>query len=83
MNTIWSLTFWKDTAERALKSFAQGVILALGGGAVNVLTIDWLTLAGAGGGAALLSVLTSIVSAGVANKGTASMTSAVEPAARP
>ncbi len=83
MNTIWSLTFWKDTAERALKSFAQGVILALGGGAVNVLTIDWLTLAGAGGGAALLSVLTSIVSAGVANKGTASMSSAVEPAARP
>lgn len=83
MNTIWSLTFWKDTAERALKSFAQGVILALGGGAVNVLTIDWLTLAGAGGGAALLSVLTSTVSAGVANKGTASMTSAVEPAARP
>ncbi|WP_081278880.1 holin [Mycolicibacterium fortuitum] len=83
MNTIWSLTFWKDTAERALKSFAQGVILALGGGAVNVLHLDWLTLAGAGGGAALLSVLTSIVSAGVANKGTASMTSAVEPAARP
>ncbi len=82
MNTIWSLTFWKDTAERALKSFAQGLILALGGGAVNVLTIDWLTLAGAGGGAALLSVLTSIVSAGVANKGTASMSSAVEPAAR-
>lgn len=80
MNTIWSLTFWKDTAERALKSFAQGLILALGGGAVNVLTIDWLTLAGAGGGAALLSVLTSIVSAGVANKGTASLTSAVEPA---
>ncbi|ORV20190.1 hypothetical protein AWB98_29480 [Mycolicibacterium conceptionense] len=80
---MWSLTFWKDTAERALKSFAQGVILTLGGGAVNVLTIDWLTLAGAGGGAALLSVLTSIVSAGVANKGTASMTSAVEPAARP
>lgn len=83
MNTIWSLTFWKDTAERALKSFAQGVILALGGGAVNVLTLDWITLAGAGGGAAFLSVLTSIVSAGVANKGTASMTSAVEPAARP
>lgn len=82
MATIWSLTFWKDTAERALKSFAQGLILALGGGAVNVLTIDWLTLAGAGGGAALLSVLTSIVSAGVANKGTASMSSAVEPAAR-
>lgn len=83
MNTIWSITFWKDTAERALKSFAQGVILALGGGAVNVLHLDWLTLAGAGGGAAFLSVLTSIVSAGVANKGTASLSSAVEPAARP
>lgn len=83
MNTIYTIQFWKDTAERAVKSFAQGVILALGGGAVNVLTIDWLTLAGAGGGAALLSVLTSIVSAGVANKGTASMSSAVEPAARP
>ncbi|MBU8833585.1 holin [Mycolicibacterium goodii] len=77
---MWSANFWKDAFERAIKSFAQGVILALGGGAVNVLTIDWATLAGAGGGALLLSLLTSVASAGLANKGTASVTRAVESA---
>ncbi|MFV8169807.1 holin [Mycolicibacterium peregrinum] len=80
MNTIYTIQFWKDAGERALKSAAQGAILALGGGATNVLALDWLTLAGAAGGGALLSLLTSIASAGVANKGTASLSSAVEPA---
>jgi len=80
MNTIWSLNFWKDAAERSLKSAAQGAILALGGGAVNVLTLDWATLAGAAAGASLLSLLTSVASAGIANRGTASLSKAVEPA---
>lgn len=81
MNTIYSLSFWKDAGERAAKSAAQAGVLALGGGAVNVLTLDLATFGGALGGGALLSVLSSIASAGLANRGTASLSKAVEPAA--
>lgn len=80
MNTLWSSAFWKDAAERAAKTAAQSVILALDGGATNVLTLDWATLAGAAGGGALLSLLTSIGSAGIRDTGTASLTTAVGPA---
>lgn len=83
MSTIFTSVFWTDTAERALKSGAQAAILALGGGAANVLTLDWFTLGGAAGGGVLLSVLTSVASAGIANRGTASITHAVEPATGP
>lgn len=79
MNTIYSVSFWKDAGERAAKSAAQAAGLALGAGAVNVLTLDWLTLGGAAAGGALLSLITSIGSAGIANRGTASLTTAVEP----
>lgn len=81
MNTIYSAIFWKDAGERAAKSAAQAGLLVLGGGAVNLLTVEWATLGGGMGGGALLSLLTSVVSAGVANRGTASLTKAVEPAA--
>lgn len=80
MNTIYSVNFWRDAGERAAKSAAQAGLLVLGGGAVNLLTVEWATLGGGMGGAALLSVLTSVLSAGVANRGTASLTKAVEPA---
>lgn len=71
--------FWRDTVERALKTAAQAVILALGGGAVNVLTLDWVTLAGAAGGGALLSVLTSLASGAITDGGTASLSKTVGP----
>lgn len=77
--TIFTKTFVVDALERAAKTAAQSVILALGGGATNVLTLDWATLAGAAGGGALLSLLTSIGSAGIRDTGTASLTTAVGP----
>lgn len=80
MSSIYSGAFWRDATERAAKSAAQAGILALGGGAVDVLTLDWMTLAGATGGGALLSLLTSIASAGIGNEGTASLSRAVESA---
>lgn len=79
MQSLWELSFWKDAVERALKSAAQAGLLALGGGAVSVVTLDWLTFGGAVGGGFLLSVLTSLASEGFANRGTASLTRAVEP----
>lgn len=61
---MWTQSFWLATAERALKTTAQALLVILGGG-VGLLDIDW--------GPALLgvlamtltSVLTSIVSAQV------------------
>lgn len=81
MNTIYSLAFWKDAGERAVKSAAQAAVLALGGDALNAWSIDWQTTSGLGLGGAALSLLTSVASAGVANRGTASLTKAVEPVA--
>lgn len=81
MNTLWTRSFWADAVERAIKSFAQAIILALGAGAVNVLTADWQTVGGAGLSGALLSLLTSIASgvSPLGTSGTASLTNAVEP----
>ncbi|CAA0134553.1 Uncharacterised protein [Mycolicibacterium vanbaalenii] len=77
--TIYSLTFWRDATERALKSAAQAAVLALGGDAINVWTVDWQTVSGLTAGGAALSLLTSVASAGLANRGTASLSKAVEP----
>lgn len=79
MSSIYSPVFWKDATERAVKSAAQAAILAIGGGAVDVLTLDWLTVGGAAGGGLLLSLLTSIASAGVTRRDTASLSKAVGP----
>lgn len=62
---MWTLAFWKQAADRAIKSAAQAVILAwgLGDQIANLFTLDWKSALGAAGGGALLSVLTSLISA--------------------
>ena len=74
--------FVADAAERAVKSFAQGVLATFGAGALDVLNADWGSALSLGAGAAVLSVLTSLLSVRFGNSGTASLTSAVEPAGR-
>lgn len=62
--------FWTGAVDRALKSFAQALLLLWGADqAFNVLSVDMPTALGLGGGAAVLSVLTSIVSAPAGDKG--------------
>lgn len=56
--------FWAQLTERAVKSAAQGGILAVGADQVNVLHLDWSVFGGFAAGAALLSVLTSLASGG-------------------
>lgn len=63
---MFTTVFWKDAAERAIKTIAQ-TLLALwlvGDVAFNALSVDWTEALGIAVGAAILSVLTSIVSAG-------------------
>lgn len=58
---LFSWEFWNYAGERAVKTLAQAAISYLGTGTVGLLSIDLLTLLSVAGGAALLSVLTSVV----------------------
>jgi hypothetical protein len=70
--------FVKDLAERAVKTAAQTAVTVLGAEQLNVLHVDWATVAGLTGGATLLSVLTSLASLKFGSTGTASVTNAVQ-----
>ncbi|MER5882726.1 holin [Streptomyces sp. NPDC001941] len=61
--------FWKAAFERAVRTFAQGTIGAIGAGALSILDVDWGEAAGVGGLAAVLSVLTSVATSGVGRPG--------------
>ena len=58
---IFTLEFWSYAGERAIKTFAQAAIAALGAGSVGIFSIDYAGLISVSAGASLLSVLTSIV----------------------
>jgi len=65
--------FWIGLVDRAVKSFAQALVLFWGADAgLNILTIDFKTALGLGAGYALLSVLTSLASAPSGDPGTTS-----------
>ena len=57
--------FFKDMAERAIKTFAQSMIGALGAGATGLIGIDWIQALSIAGFATLISILTSIASLGI------------------
>jgi hypothetical protein len=58
-----SINFWKQALERAVKSAAQAVVGAvLLDKPANVIHLDWKLGLGVAGGAAVLSILTSIIS---------------------
>ena len=76
---MWTIAFWKDAGERALKTAAQAVILGLGlAQGANLFDMDWKAALGLAAGGAALSLLTSIVSAPFGTKGTASLETEVE-----
>jgi hypothetical protein len=59
---MFTKAFWSYSGERALKTFAQTAIAYLGTGEVlGLFSIDYTALFSLAGGAALLSVLTSVV----------------------
>jgi hypothetical protein len=64
---LFTRAFWLDSAERALKSFAQGALGAWGQDALgaDLFTAEFHVIAGAGATMALLSLLTSVASARV------------------
>jgi hypothetical protein len=76
---MFTVSWLKDAAERAIKTFAQSALATLGLGTLDVLTVNWVGVVSIGAGAALISVLTSVASEPVGVGGTASLTKAVEP----
>lgn len=59
---MWEKAFWLAALERAAKSAAQGLLGMWALDGFNVLHADWGLALGMAGGAAILSLLTSIVS---------------------
>jgi hypothetical protein len=57
---MWTVAFWKATAERALKTFAQAFAAFLVADATGILEVDWAKGASVAALATLLSVLTSV-----------------------
>lgn len=65
--------FWLGAADRSVKSAAQALLLLWGADAgLNLLTIEPLPALGMAGGAAVLSLLTSIASARFGDGGSSS-----------
>ncbi len=70
---MWTLVFWKETADRGIKSAAQAVLLGLGlGEGLNAFDVDWRLALGFALGGTFLSVLTSMISAPFGVRGAAS-----------
>ena len=60
MSKYANKTFWVDTFDRAVSTFTQALAGALGGDAIGFVDIDWQSILGIAGIAALSSVLWSI-----------------------
>jgi Putative lactococcus lactis phage r1t holin len=71
---MFTLTFWKQAGERAIKSAAQALLgLWVGAQAFNAWDVDWKKAAGVALGGAILSLLTSLASAGVGKSNSPSL----------
>jgi hypothetical protein len=57
---MWTLVFWKATAERAVKTFAQTLAALLVADGTDLLNSAWVARLSVAGMAALVSVLTSV-----------------------
>lgn len=71
---MFTRIFWQAAAERAAKSGAQALLILWGGDAVfSAWDADWPAAGGVAVGAAVLSLLTSVVSAGAGEPGSPSL----------
>ena len=61
---MFTLTFWKASAERAVSTAAQSALLVLGADQLNIAEVDWLTVADFAGGGAALTVLKALAFGG-------------------
>ena len=67
--SMFTGSFWKGTAERAISTAAQSAILVLGANQVNAIDADWVTVGGFAAGGFVLTVLKCLASNSVAGPG--------------
>ena len=76
---MWTAAFWRDTAERAIKTFSQALIVAwpISGWVQSMADFSWesggqqvLTMVITAAGAGLLSILMSVAGSYTGEKGT-------------
>lgn len=78
---MYDKRFWLAAGERAVKTFAQALIAMFVGG-MTILTIDWQQALAVSVTAALVSVLTSLISAPLGtNPGPSLVDETIEPEA--
>lgn len=71
---MYTAAFWAGAFDRGLKSLAQTLLLLWSGNEwFNVLDINLVAALGIGAGALVLSLLTSMISAPIGDRGTTSM----------
>lgn len=70
---MFTLVFWADAVERAVKTAAQTAVALIGTGMVGWLEVDWLQIVSVSAVAAAVSVLTSIGSEPLSVRGSASL----------
>ncbi|WP_282795191.1 holin [Streptomyces sp. CC224B] len=61
MNTA---AFWKATAERVVRTFAQALLAVLGAGSFGILDAPWTAALSTAGLAAVLALLTAVATSG-------------------
>jgi hypothetical protein len=68
---MFTITFWKDAAERAIRTAAQALLALWATDVSGVLEVDWLQAGSVAALAALTSILMSIVATNVGDHETA------------
>lgn len=70
---MYTKEFWLRATERAIKTFAQFVIVLFTADAFNLLALDWVQAGAAALAGVVVSYATSIVSANIGEKGSPSL----------
>lgn len=70
---MFTVDFWKSAVERAIKTVAQALIAVIAATTFDWFSADWQAIAGTAATAGVLSLLSSIASSGIGDRGTASL----------
>ena len=70
---MYTLTFWKDAAERAVRTAAQALLALWATDVSGVLAVDWLQAGSVSTLAALMSLLMSVAATGTGSQDSASV----------
>lgn len=73
MSSLVTRKFWIDAIERAVKTVAQVAMSIIGTTAVYLSDVNWTLVASAAVLGGIVSILMSIASAGINEKGSASL----------